>query len=160
MLRAIPRHFPRPSWPSEDETHYLPTQYLADYCRRHEAERIEGLVFTSTQMRGGTNYALFADRWSDEECPVHLVDTYSTRVISTHIVTEAVGIAVEGVSSHAYGKKFRANVAITVTERSPDVRRARQTRGEILQLHDFTVAREGIEPPTRGISIPQHNSYL
>ena len=56
FLEDFIKEIARPPRSIDDPLHYIPTQIIAEYIRKCGAQ---GIVYQSSQHRGGTNYALF-----------------------------------------------------------------------------------------------------
>lgn len=105
-LRGLPAEICEPSWPGDDESHYIPTIYFAEYLRVHERSRICGLVYPSAQRREGTNVALFADvPLHGSSGSVRFRKAYSMRVVSTAVETRAEGLSIENVEPRSCSTK-------------------------------------------------------
>ncbi len=50
-----------PLGPSDPEIDYLPTQVLTEYLRFHPKHKFDGILYRSTQMKGGVNVVLFKE---------------------------------------------------------------------------------------------------
>lgn len=76
FLRRLHRLISQPIIPGH-ESDYLITQVLAEYLGHVREKNFDGLLFTSTQRKGGTNIVLFPKRYSDED---KMLERFSLRV--------------------------------------------------------------------------------
>ncbi len=59
FLRSLGARMVRPVMPDDEAIDYLPTQAVADYLATANEPRLDGIIFPSAQVEGGSNVVLF-----------------------------------------------------------------------------------------------------